>query len=101
MARNGRFGRLAKSAGFRRNPQQHAGTGANRQEKAPTDNSWGFSIGGGNADLPQNSLKARAPRNSLIINAEVILHNHFPTTRPEKRFSPLISRHRTRVTGLQ
>lgn len=28
------------------NPQQHAGTGANRQEKAPTDNSWGFSIGG-------------------------------------------------------
>ena len=75
VARNGRFGRLAKSAGFRRNPQQHAGTGANRQEKAPTDNSWGFSIGGGNADLPQNSLKARAPRNSLIINAEVILHN--------------------------
>jgi hypothetical protein len=56
---------------------------------------------GGNDDLPQNSLKARAPRNSLIINAEVIFHNHFPTTRPEKRFSPLISRHRTRVTGLQ
>jgi hypothetical protein len=60
-----------------------------------------LSLGGGNADLPQNSLKARAPRNSLIINAEVISHNHFPTTRPEKRFSPLISRHRTRVTGLQ
>ncbi|MEZ2740987.1 hypothetical protein, partial [Comamonas jiangduensis] len=33
--RNGQFGRLAKSAGFRRNPQQHAGTGANRQEKTP------------------------------------------------------------------
>lgn len=46
VARNCQFGRLAKSAGFRRNPQQHAGTGANRQEKAPTDNSWGFSIGG-------------------------------------------------------
>jgi len=58
-------------------------------------------LGGGNDDLPQNSLKARAPRNSLIINAEVISHNHFPTTRPEKRISPLISRHRTRVTGLQ
>jgi len=28
--------------------------------------------GGGNDDLPQNSLKARAPRNSLIINEEVI-----------------------------
>jgi len=60
-----------------------------------------FQYGGGNADLPQISLKARAPRNSLIINAEVILHKHFPPTRPEKRFSPLISRHRTRVTGLQ
>ena len=46
VARNGQFGRPAKSTGFRRNPQQHAGTGANRQEKAPTDNSWGFSIGG-------------------------------------------------------
>jgi hypothetical protein len=57
--------------------------------------------GGGNDDLPQNSLKARAPRNPLIINAEVISHNHFPTTRPEKRSSPPISRHRTRVTGLQ
>jgi len=58
-------------------------------------------FGGGNADLSQNSLKARAPRNYLIIKAEVILHNHFPTTRPEKRFSPLISLHRTMVTGLQ
>ncbi len=47
VAGNGQFGRLARYAGFRRNPQQHAGTGANRQEKAPTDNSWGFSIGGG------------------------------------------------------
>jgi hypothetical protein len=56
---------------------------------------------GGNADLPQNSLKARAPRNALIITAEVISHNHFPTTRPEKRFSSPISQHRTRVTGLQ
>ena len=47
MARNGQFGRLAKSAGFRRNPQQHAGTGAIRQEKTPTENGWGFNIGGG------------------------------------------------------
>ena len=47
MARIGQFGRPAKSAGFRRNPQQHAGTGAIRQEKAPTHNSWGSSIGGG------------------------------------------------------
>ena len=59
------------------------------------------SYGGGNADLPQNSLKALAPRNSLIINAEVISHSHFPATRPEKQFSPPISLHRTRVTGLQ
>ncbi len=101
VAGNRQFGRLAKSAGVRRNPHEYAGTGATRQEKTPTENGWGFVVGGGNADLPQNSLKARAPRNSLIINAEVILHNHFPTTIPEKRFSPLISRHRTRVTGLQ
>lgn len=47
MARNGHFGRLAKSAGFRRNPQKHAGTGAIRQEKTPTENGWGFIIGGG------------------------------------------------------
>ena len=45
-AGNGQFGRLAKSAGFRRNPQQHAGTGAIRQEKTPTENGWGFVIGG-------------------------------------------------------
>ena len=47
VARNGQFGWLAKSAGFRRNPQQHAGTGAIRQEKTPTENGWGFVIGGG------------------------------------------------------
>ena len=50
MARNGQFGWLAKSAGFRRNPQQHAGTGAIRQEKTPTENGWGFIIGGGGGD---------------------------------------------------
>jgi hypothetical protein len=37
VAGSGQFWRLAKSAGFRRNPQQHAGTGAIRQEKTPTD----------------------------------------------------------------
>ena len=42
MARNGRFGWLAKSAGFRRDLQQHAGTGAIRQEKIPTDKGWDF-----------------------------------------------------------
>ena len=47
MGRNGEFVWLAKSAGFRRNPQQHAGTGAIRQEKTPTENGWGFVIGGG------------------------------------------------------
>lgn len=47
VAWSGRFGRLAKSAGFRRNPQQHAGTGAIGQEKTPTENGWGFVIGGG------------------------------------------------------
>lgn len=47
VAGNGHFGRLAKSAGFRRNPQKHAGVGAIGQEKTPTENGWGFVIGGG------------------------------------------------------
>jgi len=42
VARNGQFGWLAKSAGFRRNPQEHAGVGAIRQEKTPTDKGWDF-----------------------------------------------------------
>ncbi|MDQ5902933.1 MAG: hypothetical protein QG672_520, partial [Pseudomonadota bacterium] len=46
MARNGQFRRLAKSAGVRRNPHEYAGTGAIRQEKTPTENGWGFNIGG-------------------------------------------------------
>ena len=46
MARNGQFRRLAKSAGVRRNLHQYAGTGAIRQEKTPTENGWGFNIGG-------------------------------------------------------
>ncbi len=51
VGRNGEFVWLAKSAGFRRNPQQHAGTGAIRQEKTPTENGWGFIIGGGGVHL--------------------------------------------------
>ena len=47
VARNGQFRRLAKSAGVRRNLHQYAGTGAIRQEKTPTENGWGFNIGGG------------------------------------------------------
>lgn len=42
VGRNGQFGWLAKSAGVRRNPQEHAGTGAIRQEKIPTDKGWVF-----------------------------------------------------------
>ena len=47
MAQNGPSGQLAQSAGFRRNPREHAGTGASRQEKTPTENGWGFNFGGG------------------------------------------------------
>ena len=47
MAGNGQFGQLEKSAGFRTNPQEHAGTCAIGQEKTPTENGWGFIIGGG------------------------------------------------------
>jgi len=37
---------IPKSAGFRRNPREHAGVGAIGQEKTPTENGWGFGIGG-------------------------------------------------------
>lgn len=47
LARNGQFGRRAKSAGVRRNPYEYAGTGKIGQEKTPTENGWGFIIGGG------------------------------------------------------
>ena len=47
VTQNGRFGQLAKSAGFRRNPRKHAGFGAIRQEKTPTETGWGFMYGGG------------------------------------------------------
>ena len=46
------LGHATRSAGeVRTFSQEHAGTGAIRQEKAPTDNSWGFIIGGGAASL--------------------------------------------------
>ena len=47
VARNGHFGRQAKFAGVCSNPHEYAGTGAIRQEKTPTENGWGFVIGGG------------------------------------------------------
>ncbi|BBA33663.1 hypothetical protein sS8_1706 [Methylocaldum marinum] len=59
MAGNGQFGWLAKSAGFRRNPQQHEGVGAIRQEKTPTENGWGFDIGGGMVPRIKRLLKVR------------------------------------------
>jgi hypothetical protein len=109
--RERKAGRWGESM-VRRGASERCETGANpletrgkrkpvTPENDPRETGLSFLNGGGNDDLPQNSLKARAPRNSLIINAEVISYNHFPSTRPEKRFSPLISRHRTRVTGLQ
>ena len=45
---NGEVRRLPQaSAGFRRNPRKHAGFGAIRQEKTPTETGWGFMYGGG------------------------------------------------------
>lgn len=68
MARNGQFWRLAKSAGFRRNPQQHAGTGAIRQEKTPTENGWGFVIGGpGSFEQIPAGLANQAFAGSMIL----------------------------------
>ena len=46
-----------RSAGSRRSPQEHAGVGAIRQEKTPTENGWGFVIGGGT----RNRTRVRNP----------------------------------------
>jgi hypothetical protein len=35
---------------------------------------------GGCVDLAQNSLKASAPCNSVVIKTEIISYNHFPAT---------------------
>jgi len=59
VGRNGEFVRLAKSAGVRRNPHEYAGTGAIRQEKTPTENGWGFVIGGGMVPRIKRLLKVR------------------------------------------
>ena len=60
VAGNRQFGRLAKSAGVRRNPHEYAGTGATRQEKTPTENGWGFVVGGGwlTAELGSRSVSS-------------------------------------------
>lgn len=59
------------------------------------------SYGARNADSAQNSLKACAPHRSLIINAEVISHNHFPPTRPKKQIRPQILRKQAMLKGLR
>ena len=91
------FKETPESTKIRRNPRKHAGVG----EKNQPDEGLVFYIGGGNADLKQNSLPDRKNHNNMIISTEVILRDHLSPTRPEKRFSPPISRHRTRMTGLQ
>lgn len=57
VARNWLVGQPAKSAGFRRNPQEHAGVGAIGQEKTPTENGWGLDIGGAGG----NRTRVRKP----------------------------------------
>ena len=53
----GREADPVQSAGFRSNPQQHAGTGAIGQEKTPTEHGWGFVIGGAGG----NRTRVRKP----------------------------------------
>src|SRR5690554_4984888 len=56
---NGQFGRLAKSAGFRRNPRQHAGTGAIGQKKSQPMRVGILGFGGGAAARAKRPLKVR------------------------------------------
>ena len=76
VAGNDQFGWLAKSAGVRRNPQPHAGTGVIRQEKTPTENGWGFDIGGGGG----NRTRVRKPStDSSTYLAVLFKFNRTPT----------------------
>ncbi len=81
VAGNGQFGRLMKSAGFRRNPQQHAGTGAIRQEKTPTENGWGFDIGGDGG----NRTRVRKPSASQFYMRSLVYD--FTGTPPTDRMN--------------
>ena len=63
---DGQFGRLAKSAGVRRNPHEYAGTGAIRQKKTPTENGWGFVIGGGGGNAWRYAPRPSLARGSLV-----------------------------------
>lgn len=65
MAGNSQFGRLVKSAGFRRNPQERAGTGAIGQEKTPTERGWGLGIGGPKGDRTLDLCIANAALSQL------------------------------------
>jgi len=56
-ANTGPRGQLTKSIGFLWSPRKHARAGAFRQEKTPTESSWGFSIGGGGG----NRTRVRKP----------------------------------------
>lgn len=44
VARNGQFGRLAKSAGFRRNPIDTQGSARSGKKKSQPDKGWDFTL---------------------------------------------------------
>lgn len=63
--------------------ERRAHSRSSKKSKKKNPDGWSGDVDGGNADLPQFSLKARAPRNSLIINAEVI--SHTTSHKPDQR----------------
>ena len=85
-AGNGHFGRLAKSAGVRRNPLERAGTGPIGQEKTPTGNGWGFIIGGGGG----NRIRVRqsSTLGSTCLAQSFIVGTDYPTSRERRRLAP-------------
>jgi hypothetical protein len=64
VARNDPFGRQAKSAGFRSNPQQHAGIRAIGQEKPQTR-----TVGGSILVIPRS---ARVPRKIGVLTLSAL-----------------------------
>ena len=86
-ARNGPCGWLAKSAGFRRNPREHAGIDAIGQEKTPTENGWGFVIGGGGGN--RTRVRKHSAISSTCLARALYLTGCYPTGGEYRRRSQL------------
>ena len=57
---------IRAAAEVRRNPKQQAGVGVIMQEKTPTENGWGFNIGGEHGTEPASVIGTRYENGSIV-----------------------------------